>query len=723
MKVELLKYCIDFSTLLRTSLTSIIAIFSILVLIGTVNSAFAQESTVSVVEKKLVTLIGEGFDEDDDVLTFQWEQVSGEKVTLSATDVEEPQFMAPVVENGKTKELVFKLTVTDPFEAEATSSVRIIVEPVNSAPYVDAGFDKVIYPSLSAITLIPTVYDEDHDRIYYHWKQIGGQPISLITSFQKHLTITPGQIDFDDPDPITFELTVNDAFGGTASDTTSVLPSLFGEQSNPLLRIDAGPIQEVDEGTLVTLQGSGQSAFGTPVSFSWSQNVGTPVVLSSPNSATTTFVAPTLPDDRMMLLSFILSGYAPISGFASDIAIVKVLPVNFPPTVDAGEDRQVFRNTKVNLFGSADDPDGDRVSLSWKQTSGNAVSLADASLAQTSFIAPDVGFGETDTLTFQLTATDQFGASSTDDIKITVSAMNRAPFVNAGPDHSVSENTRVTLSATGFDPDNDPITFTWRQISGTTVELSAVSETEVSFMTSDLVPGQKKIFVFGLKGTDPFGESGNDSVTITVIPENSPPTANAGLDKTVNENTKTTLSCQGIDPENDILSFSWTQTAGQPVDISFANTGTISFTTPSIIQNTNLTFECRVSDGMGSATDSVNVMVRNLLNMDIVANAGPDRIVNEKIRVTIDGTQSHDPENQEIFYSWKQTAGESVSLLGATSATPSFTTPTVANNEIKVLVFELRVYDNNGRESFDTVMITVDPINAEPSASASARQD
>jgi len=722
MKVELLKYCIDFSTLLR-SLTSLTALFSLLVLIGTVNSAFAQESTVSVVELKTVTLIGEGFDEDDDVLTFQWEQVSGEKVTLSATNEPQPTFMAPVVENGKTKELVFKLTVTDPFEAQATSSVRIIVEPVNNIPYVDAGFDKVIYPSLSAITIIPTVYDADHDKLYYHWKQIGGQEISLLTFAQKHLTITPGQIDFDNPDPITFELTVNDAFGGTASDTVSVIPLLSTGQTNPLLNIDAGPMQEVGEGTLVTLQGSGESVFRTPVSFSWSQNVGAPVVISNPNTATPTFVAPTLPDDRPMLLSFILSGYAPISGYASDIAFVKVLPVNLAPIANAGEDRQVFRNTKVNLFGSANDPDGDRFSLSWKQSSGNAVSLADASLAQASFIAPDVSFGESITLTFQLTATDSYGASDTDDVKITVSAMNRPPFVNAGPDHSVAENTKVTLSATGFDPDNDPITFAWKQISGTAMELTKISETEASFMVPDLSPGQKKILVFGLKGIDPYGESGNDSITITVIPENSPPTANAGLDKTVNENTKTTLSCQAFDAENDILSFSWTQTAGQPVEIAFAETSTISFTTPSIIQNTDLTFECRVSDGMGSATDSVNVMVRNLLNMDIVANAGPDRIVNEKIRVTIDGSQSHDPEQQEIFYSWKQTAGEPVSLLGATSATPSFTTPTVQNNEVKVLVFELRVYDNNERESFDTVMITVDPINAEPSASASARQD
>ncbi|PIN82319.1 MAG: hypothetical protein COV65_07025, partial [Nitrosopumilales archaeon CG11_big_fil_rev_8_21_14_0_20_33_24] len=58
----------------------------------------------------------------------------------------------------------------------------------------------------------------------------------------------------------------------------------------------------------------------------------------------------------------------------------------------------------------------------------------------------------------------------------------------------------------------------------------------------------------------------------------------------------------------------------------------------------------------------------------------------------------------------------------ASSVTTSFTSPIVANNEVKVLVFELRVYDDNGREATDTVTITVDPVNAPPEAIASAKQ-
>jgi hypothetical protein len=46
----------------------------------------------------------------------------------------------------------------------------------------------------------------------------------------------------------------------------------------------------------------------------------------------------------------------------------------------------------------------------------------------------------------------------------------------------------------------------------------------------------------------------------------------------------------------------------------------------------------------------------------------------------------------------------------------------VANGEIKVLVFELKVFDDNDRESTDSVTITVDPVNSPPDAIASAKQ-
>ena len=95
--------------------------------------------------------------------------------------------------------------------------------------------------------------------------------------------------------------------------------------------------------------------------------------------------------------------------------------------------------------------------------------------------------------------------------------------------------------------------------------------------------------------------------------------------------------------------------------------------------------------------------------------------VDENKMVTLVG-EGYDADNEDLIFQWTQISGEPVNLSSISSTTPSFTSPTVANGEIKVLVFELKVYDDNGRQAVDTVKITVDPINSTPEATASAKQ-
>jgi len=684
--------------------------------VGNLSSSFAEIESVDVVENKLVTLIGEGHDSDVEDLTFQWTQIYGEPVTLSSTTDLEPTFMAPDVKNGEIKVLTFELLVTDPHGESNSDTVEIIVNSVNNLPTVNAGRDKFVTQSINAISIIPQIVDKDGDALTYKWEQISGQQTSLSSVTQKHLTVQPVYFDFSQNEPLTFKITVDDGFGGIASDTVNVIlvTSLIYNSS---ISIDGGPIQTVTEGQIVSLDVTGKTLNNKPISYTWIQFVGIPVTLSSFNGDHIEFTAPNV-DNYEELLSFHVTGYSEGNGYASDMVLVKVISSNHAPIADAGEDQIVSQKVFVNLDGTGTDADGDNIRFSWSQKSGIPTTIYENIQPSAYFVSPTTT-SLSEPLVFELKVTDVKGNSDIDDVTITVSTLNSPPRAYAGVDKRVIGGDDVSIMGTASDLNNDSLTTEWNQIFGDAISFDK-SSLQLSFTAPDVAPTSSKRLAFELTVTDPYGLSDSDQVVIFVSPENSSPKANAGADFVVNENTVASLVCTGTDPDGNRLGYTWSTTSNAMVEQNINPVTMVKF--PNVIDDSTMTFTCTVTDGTYFDSDSVNVLVQNTLSADIVADAGLDKIVNENVGISLDASNSYDPENQSFSFEWVQLSGESVMLSSTSSMNPSFTSPIVNNNEIKVLTFELKVFDDNGRSDTDTVVITVDPVNSPPKASASAKQ-
>ena len=95
---------------------------------------------------------------------------------------------------------------------------------------------------------------------------------------------------------------------------------------------------------------------------------------------------------------------------------------NVAPVADAGVDRTVKAGSTVTLSGTGSDANGDLLGYKWTQTGGSpTVSLANANTATTTFKAPALPKGTSSlVLTFQLTVTDDEGASATDAVVVKV---------------------------------------------------------------------------------------------------------------------------------------------------------------------------------------------------------------------------------------------------------------------------------------------------------------
>lgn len=324
-------------------------------------------------------------------------------------------------------------------------------------------------------------------------------------------------------------------------------------------------------------------------------------------------------------------------------------PTNNLPLANAGPDQLVESGAAVVLTGSGTDSDGAIASYAWLQTAGPTVALTDAASAISGFTAPVL---KNDTvLSFQLTTTDNEGASSTDTVNVTVKAApNQPPVANAGQAQTVVMGATVNLTGTGTDADGTVATYAWTQIAGPQVTINGVNTANASFVAPAVTANT--IFGFQLTVTDNLGATGTATVAITVIP-NVPPVVSAGTAQTVNEGAVVTLAGSATDSDGNIASYLWTQTAGPAVTLVNANTAGASFVAPWVTADTVLTFQLTATDNLGSSgSASVSVTVKNVPSAPPVADAGGAYATTAGRVLTFNGSGSSDPEGAALTYQW-----------------------------------------------------------------------
>ena len=411
---------------------------------------------------------------------------------------------------------------------------------VSGMPVADAGNDQRV--ALGAhVTLDGTgSTDPDGDTITYSWEKPSGSTITLNGATTASPTFTAPSTAGD----LIFTLTVT-AGGLSSTDVVTVTVS-----APPTA--NAGSDQAVALNSSVTLDGSASSdPDGDDLSYSWVKTAGSDVSPSGANTTNPTFTAPSATET----LKFSLT----VSDGPNSVTDSVTIVVSGMPIADAGPAQKVARNSTVTLDGSGStDPDGDTISYSWVQTSGNTVNLSSAIIANPTFTAPDVS----EDLVFTLTVTAG-GLSSTDTVTVTVS---QPPVANAGTDQRVAPSSTISLDGSGSsDPDGETLSYSWEKPTGSSVTLSD-SSTESPTFTAPATAGSLTFTLTVTAG----GLSSTDDVTVTV---STAPTANAGNDQAVALSSSVTLNGSGSDPENDSLTYSWATTSG--------GTGCLLYTSPS----------------------------------------------------------------------------------------------------------------------------------------------
>ena len=223
---------------------------------------------------------------------------------------------------------------------------------------------------------------------------------------------------------------------------------------------------------------------------------------------------------------------------------------------------------------------------------------------------------------------------------------------------------------------------------------------------------------FVARAVDTSGNESDDSNEACYQPSfnvNVAPTADAGPDQTVDEGVTVTLNgSNSTDADGAIASYLWTQKAGTSVTLSDSASSQPTFTAPFVgLTGEALTFQLTVTDNGGLAdTDTVIINVSSV-NQAPTADAGPYQTVDEADTVTLDGSNSSDPDDAIDAYLWTQTHGRPVTLSNPRAAQTTFTGPFVGTAS-EPLNFQLTVNDQGGLSDADSATVTVYPSPSGP---------
>jgi gliding motility-associated-like protein len=508
----------------------------------------------------------------------------------------------------------------------------------------------------------------------------------------------------------TFRLTVTDNNGGTGIDDVKVIVNPATQNQLPIANAGVDITVTLPTNS-VTLTGSASDADGNITSTVWAKVSGPTVTLVNQNTSTITLqslVAGTY------LFSFTITDND--GAIATDNIQVTVITItsNQIPTVTAGDDITIsLPNNAVNLVAIANDPDGTIAFYAWTKQSGPAVTRAGETIPTLSLTNLLEG-----TYIFRITVTDDSGATSFDEVKITVLPLtaNDPPVVNAGADKIIFLPTNATnLNGLASDADGTITNYLWAKMSGPSVTLANQSTPIVSL--SNLVEGQ---YVFRLTATDNLGATGFDEVLVTIFPAtvNQSPVANAGPDQTiVVPNSTIAFIGSGSDSDGTVVKFSWTKVSGPACILENISSNTL------IVSNLLAgvyEFQLIVEDNDGAiGTDNILItIIEPTVNQPPVANAGLDLIINlPQSSLDIQGSGS-DIDGAITSYLWEKKTGPASGTLSGQTTSKLSLTDLVSGSYL----FILTVTDDKGLTASDEVMVTVieDIINVNPSVTAGA---
>jgi len=235
------------------------------------------------------------------------------------------------------------------------ASSALSASTLNTTPVSNAGPDQSVAAGTTVTLDGSASSDADGNSLAYSWTQSSGPTVTLSNSTLAQPTFTAPSLGYNDANvTLLFSLSVSD---GTATSSADTVEILIIAPVNSVPIANAGPDQEVNSGSTVTLDGSASSdSDGHNLTYTWTQVSGPTVKLSNHSSVKPTFVAPLIhPTEEVGVIRFNLEVSDGIDVSSADSVTITVLQVTPEQAFDfVKEDVEVelAEHTKQQIYNT-----------------------------------------------------------------------------------------------------------------------------------------------------------------------------------------------------------------------------------------------------------------------------------------------------------------------------------------------------------------------------------
>ncbi|CAL1530068.1 unnamed protein product [Lymnaea stagnalis] len=304
-------------------------------------------------------LDGSGSTDDEKIVTFKWEEVSGPLKQDNNLNLDDQMLTLKDMAPGN---YTFRLTVTDSDGASNSTQANVTIKKEKDyPPQADAGSDVVIHLPQNSLNLFGNSSSDDKGTLLYEWTNSADNKLTVGMVGVRSPILQLSNLEVGD---YKFTLKVTDSSGQT--DTADVHVFVKPETNHPPVARTAGHFQVFLPQESLTLDGINSTDDSGKMEYLWSQKGG-PSTLTINNADKMVAIATgTILEGDYEFQLTVTDGELQK---ASDTLIITVKKdVNLPPKADAGGNQMLQLPVNlVMLDGSRSSDDRGITKYTWKR--------------------------------------------------------------------------------------------------------------------------------------------------------------------------------------------------------------------------------------------------------------------------------------------------------------------------------------------------------------------